>query len=535
MKFGEAVCQRLVERGVDTVFGIPGVHTLELFRGADTHGLRTIVPRHEQGAGFMADGYVRTTGKPGVCFLVTGPGVLNALTPVAQAWHDSQPMLVIGSTVASDQVGKHRGVLHDTPDVADTLRPYCLLSRNISTIDELDQALAEAFEGWATSRPRPVYLGIPIDVLESEVGELPPLAVVETAPKAPSPAGLDRAIRELESATAPVIIAGGGARHAAEAVVQLAEQLDAPLLSTANSKAIIAPDHPLALGLSAPFAGTYDLLASADAVLAIGTELSEVDFIFTGVDPAPLHGVIRVDVDPTATHPDQRDPAIVSDAAAFADAMLERLGDRRFERGGAQRVETALRSLEEARAADPYREWVAALETGIPANALIAADSAQLAYQAHQFLALPEGAEWLSPYGFGTLGPAIPMAVGAAVGNPDRPVIALAGDGSSLFTIPELATAADLGRQLTVVLWLNSGYMEIESSFERADITPVGVATSAPDFAAIASGLGARVETVTTPADFTAVLHTAVEAPELTVILITAPADLHVSPDSRDR
>src|SRR5699024_6640158 len=129
-------------------------------------------------------------------------------------------------------------------------------------------------------------------------------------------------------------------------------------------------------------------------------------------------------------------------------------------------------------------------EQALPRNAMIAVDSAQLAYQAHQFMPLPDEMIWMAPYAFGTLGPSIPMAIGAAVAYPDRPAVAIAGDGSSLFTIAELATASDIARQLTVIIWNNGGYKEIEDSFDRAHITPLGVTTSAPNFEALVQGFG---------------------------------------------
>lgn len=533
MKFGEAICGLLAERGVDTVFGIPGVHTIELFRNLDHHGIEAVVPRHEQGAGFMADGYARTTGKPGVCFLVTGPGVLNALTPIAQAWHDSQPMLIIASTVETSQVGKHRGTLHDTPDVAETLRPYTLFSRNISTIEEFGDALDEAYELWQTDRPRPVYLGVPLDVLASETD--PPQCKAARAERcAPAALELEAVELLLSAATTPVIIAGGGCREYGGPLSRLAERLDAPVLPTANSKGLLHEDHPLNLDLSAPFQGTRTLLEEADVVLAIGTELSDVEYIFTGADPVALHNLIRVDLDPDVSHRDQRRPTIRSDAGEFIEALLPLLGDthENRRRAGAARVAEAKRDWASAKRADPYREWFDALRGGLPENAIVAADSAQLAYQAHQFMPLPAGTTWMSPYGFGTLGPALPMAVGAAVSAPDRPVIALAGDGSSLFTIAELATAADLGRQLTVVIWVNGGYKEIEASFERAAIPPVGVGTSAADFSAIARGLGGEPVTVREPSELTSALDGAFRADNLTVILIDAPENLRVGADS---
>ncbi len=436
----------------------------------------------------------------------------------------------------SVQVGKHRGTLHDTPDVADTLRPYTLFSRNVSTIEEFHDSLEEAYTRWATDRPRPVYLGVPLDVLASEVGDLPQLrASAPPKPREPAPSELEAVTQQLVAAESPAIIAGGGCRNYGGLLKHLAELLDAPVLPTANSKGLLEEDHPLNLDLSIPFAGTRTLLQEADAVLAIGTELSDVEYIFTGADPVTLRNLIRVDLDPNVSHADQIQPVIRSDAGMFIEALLPLIGDaadgvRR--RSGATRVTEAKRDWAGVRQADPYREWFEALHRGLPENAIVAADSAQLAYQAHQFMPLPAGTTWMSPYGFGTLGPALPMAVGAAVSAPERPVIALAGDGSSLFTIAELATAADLGRQLTLVIWVNDGYKEIEASFKRAAIPPVGVGTSAANFSAIARGLGAHVLIALDPSEFERAIREAMDISRVTVIVVEAPGSLRVGAES---
>ncbi|MBP1326493.1 thiamine pyrophosphate-dependent acetolactate synthase large subunit-like protein [Leucobacter exalbidus] len=535
MRFGEAICAVLSSKGVDTVFGIPGVHTLELFRGLKRNGITAVVPRHEQGAGFMADGFARTSGRAGVCFLVTGPGVLNALTAIAQAWHDSIPMLIVASTVESSQVGKHRGTLHDTPDIADTLRPYTLFSKNISSIAEFSDSVDEMYDRWRTERPRPVYIGVPLDVL-AELVELPSRA--DTTPEALPEVDtqeMERVAALLATADAPVIVAGGGCRNAGALLADVAERLDAPVVLTTNSKGLLSDHNPLNVNVSTPFEGTQQLLQDADLVLAIGTELSDFEYIATGSTPVRLNNIIRVDIDPSASHQDQETPTICADAAEFLQrlrALLTATPRSLRAARGVDRAAAARRSWTSAYTSDPYYEWVEAFRKGLPDDAIIAVDSAQLAYQAHQFMELPSGATWLSPYGYGTLGPALPMAVGAAIAQPERPVIAVAGDGSSLFTIAELATAVDLNRQLTVVIWINGGYREIEASFDRVEIEPVGVATSAPDFTALTAGLGATPVQVQSPGQLTEALREAAASPRLTVILVEAPEGLRITSES---
>ncbi|MCB1273386.1 MAG: 5-guanidino-2-oxopentanoate decarboxylase [Leucobacter sp.] len=533
MKLGAAISALLRQYGVEHVFGIPGVHTLELFRDIETSGVEMVVPRHEQGAGYMADAYSRVTGRPGVCYLITGPGVTNAMTPIAQAWHDSTPLLVIASTVERAQFDAHRGTLHDTPDLAEVLRPFTLISENATSAEHAVRVIDEAFARWRTERPRPVYLGIPLDLLAEEVGELtrPALAAAPSAASAAAPTLPAAAASLLSAAERPVIIAGGGARHDGPAVAELAERLTAPVILTGNAKGLLAADHPLFAGVSGFFPSAHRLLESADLVIALGTEIADSEgFVAPPVGPR-LPRILRVDIDPAATHPQQPNPPIVMRVAEFAAAALAQLPEQSgesIEAGHAHAAEVRT-ELAEALAESPYGPWITAIEHAIPADTVLAADSAQVAYQSHALLRLDTPGRWLAPYGFGTLGPALPMAIGAAVGAPGRPVVALSGDGGSLFTLTELATLADLDAAVVVVIWDNGGYGEIEKSFEREGIRPAGVRASARDLAAIARGFGIHAVDVTEPAGLETELRAAIERRGPAVIVVAAPEGLRVS------
>ncbi|HSE72995.1 MAG TPA: thiamine pyrophosphate-binding protein, partial [Dongiaceae bacterium] len=164
---GHAAIALLEAYGVDTVFGIPGVHTLELYRGLADRGMRHIGVRHEQGAGFMADGYARASGKPGVCCLITGPGLMNAATPIGQAYSDSVPVLVLASVNDSDDLGKGRGRLHEITDQHAAIQPLTGLTRTIRSAAELPDAMAEAFRLFETGRPRPAVLNLTLDMLRA--------------------------------------------------------------------------------------------------------------------------------------------------------------------------------------------------------------------------------------------------------------------------------------------------------------------------------------------------------------------------------
>lgn len=526
--FGEAIIDLVADTlDADTVFGIPGVHTIELYRGVHRHGLRSVVPRHEQGAGFMADGYTRVTGKPGVCLLVTGPGLINALTPVAQAWHDSQPMLVLAAATASTDLGRGRGPLHDVNDQAAIAAPVTAISEVVTDPDRFAELLGQAVAGWAAGRPRPVHLAVPTDLLARPTGPITPAPITARPPR-PAAAELAAAAELLAGARRPVLVVGGGAVDAGAQIRSLAERLDAPVITTGNAKGVLPEDHPLSVGTLLPFPAPLRLLADADVVLAVGTEFSEVDRIYTGAPLTITGAVIRVDIDPAQLpEPVAARVGLVGNAPDVLDELERALAGSETGPGGrdehgAARAARA-RQVEFTAQTDGHRPWLAAMADVLTPDTVVALDSTQLAYSAIHVVGAQRPRTWLAPYGLGTLGPALPMAVGARVGRPDVPVMAVAGDGGLLFTLPELATAVDEGGPLTLVVWDNAGYGEIRDSFDRAGAPRVGTETTAHDIVAIARGFGAFATRADDPDTFRRDLKAAADRPGVSVVVATDP------------
>ncbi|WP_292555036.1 thiamine pyrophosphate-binding protein, partial [Mesorhizobium sp.] len=210
---GEALITLLEAHGVDTVFGIPGVHTVELYRGLARSSIRHITPRHEQGAGFMADGYARASGRPGVAFVITGPGLTNTITAMGQARADSVPMLVISGVNATDTLGKGFGFLHELPDQRGMMEKVALSSERITEAKELPGVLARAFALLASSRPGPVHVEIPTDVMVKPADGIV-ASLSNAAPPAPDAAAIAQAASLCKTASRPLILAGGGAKWA---------------------------------------------------------------------------------------------------------------------------------------------------------------------------------------------------------------------------------------------------------------------------------------------------------------------------------
>ena len=504
MRVGEALIKLLEQRGVDILFGIPGIHTIELYRGLANSPIRHITPRHEQGAAFMADGYARVTGKPGVCLLITGPGLTNAITAIAQARADSVPMLIISGVNARDSLGKQQGHLHELPDQAALSRTVCLETFTLLEPDQLGEVVDAAFAAMTRARPGPVHIEIPTDVMPMEVdfSDTDAVGGVASAKAAtrpePSEADIDRAAAICNAAKAPLILAGGGTVGAASALQRLATMLDAPVISTVNARGVMA-GHPLNVPASPTLKSIRALVASSDLVLAIGTEIGPTDYDMFDREALPDQAnMIRVDIAPEqfAKRAD-RGLMVPADARAFASAWADRLSPA--ERQGALRAKRAYEAaLEEI--GPTYRAHVALLHDiwqRLP-EAIIVGDSTQLVYAGNMLIDPPEPGVWFnSATGFGTLGYAAPAAIGASLGEPGRPVVCLIGDGGLQFTLAELGCAAETGAEVIFLVWNNRGYQEIETAMIEAGVTPLGVKPRAADFTKIAEAYGLAARHIT--------------------------------------
>ncbi|WP_232524705.1 5-guanidino-2-oxopentanoate decarboxylase [Nocardioides mangrovicus] len=487
MRGGEALVAALAAHGVDLAFGIPGTHNLEIYRHLARYGVRHVGTRHEQGAGYAADGYARSTGRVGVALVTSGPAVLNVATAVGQAYSDSVPVLVVSPGMPLRQPTLGQGLLHETRDQQGAMAAVAAASLRPTSVAEIPTAVAQAFAIMTSGRPRPVHLEVPLDVLEEDA-DTGPVLVAEVAPATPPQAAVAAAVARLSAATAPVIVVGGGARGAAAEVRAVAERLGAPVVTTANGKGVLPEDHPLALGAGIHLPAVAALVEQADVVLAVGTELAPADLWY---GPLPVAGrLVRVDVDPVGVLTNASpEVAVVGDASLSLQAILARLGEATREVDVATWRERKLAESQEEGAA--WLELVAALAAALARDAVVAADNAMVSYLgalAH-LPAYAPGA-YLFPSGYGTLGYALPAAIGVKLAHPGRPVLALLGDGGVMFTVAELATAAEQALALPVVVVDNGGYGEIRNEMaERGD--PVhAVDLPSPDFAALGKSLG---------------------------------------------
>jgi thiamine pyrophosphate-dependent acetolactate synthase large subunit-like protein len=504
---GYAVVQALRDSGVELIFGIPGTHNLEIYRYLADSGIRHVAPRHEQGGGYAADGYARATGRPGVLLTTSGPGLTNACTAAATAYADSIPMLVISPGVPRGLEGADVGWLHEVKDQSGHMN--CLLDRSIrvDTAAEAYDAIASTIRDWAVRRARPAHIEIPVDVLEEAMDPSTLQSPAQPVkPPQPTSTDLDGAAAALQRDGSLIIVVGGGSRRAAEPLRQLAEALDAVVITTVNGKGVLPEQHPLSLGASIRLPEAQRFINDADVLLIAGSELGDSD-LWGGV-LKPTGTVIRIDIDAAQLHKNvAADIALHGDSAATLTALAERVAGGSAVERLAPRAAELRRELDTAALRDgqPWAAFHEALVAALPPDTIVAGDSAKVSYfgTVHQW-PMQQPGQFLYPAGYATLGYGLPAAIGAAVGCPDRPVIVLAGDGGTMFTVQEFCTAVDLGLSLPVIVMNNGGYGEIRDEMRQRGIAPVAVDVRSPEFAALGRACGGRGARVGTPDELSA-------------------------------
>ncbi len=494
---GEALIALLERYGVDTVFGIPGVHTLALYRGLAKSGIRHVLVRHEQGAAFAADGYARASGRPGVCCVITGPGVTNAATGIGQAYSDSVPVLMLSSVNESWSLAQGSGRLHEMRDQRALTASITGFSATANRPEQVPALLAKAYSAFASERPRPVHIEVPIDVLTETVAGDWPLRPA-SGERQPDPAELERAMDLLVASERPLLVLGGGAVGSEAEVRRLAEALQAPVLTTVAAKGVLPESHPLSGGSPLSMEAGRAFAGEADCVLILGSELAETDLWAERVEFAGR--IIRVDLDPDRLNDAYRaEVALLAHVRPTVAALAEAASGapRKAASGwgaeGVRRLRSAV-----AEAASPltrrHNRVLACLREALPANGMVLTDMTQMAYSGNVTFPVESSRSWVHPQGYGTLGYALPAAIGAKLARPERPVVAIIGDAGFLYTLQEMATAVEEKLPLLILLWNNDGLGQIRDDMINRGFQQIGVSPRNPDYLALARAFGARAE-----------------------------------------
>ncbi len=519
---GAQISHALKARGVDVIFGIPGVHNIELYRGIEEAGITHVLARHEQGAGFMADGYARATGKPGVAYVITGPGLCNIMTPMGQAYSDSVPMLVISSCLERTHRSMARGRLHEMLDQEGAGASVCDWSVTAPDAQAAYTLIDRAMDEFSATRPRSKHIQVPIDVL-GELAEPAPVAPARLSKAVANDDIVAEAARMIRNASRPLFIFGGGAQGASKEARNLMDQTGAASFLTYAGRGVIKADHPLNFGSTLGRGESQQVIASADLVIAVGTHLAEVDLWRDKLGhKAPM---IRIDLDPGVLSDwHGADLKILSDARAFLSAISSSVKDEPAATGWntAEITSTRRKFRVQTDAERPgITPIVDALKSALPADTTIYSDMTQFAYVAKEIYDIDQPGLWHHPTGFGTLGYALPAAIGGKIALKYRPVVAIIGDYGFHYTMQELGVAVELGLSLPIILWDNGKLKEIEDCMTRSQIAPNAVVARNPDFLKLAEAFGAGAENPNDLAELQAVIKAALDADGPTLIRVT--------------
>lgn len=490
---GEALVDLLEQYGVDTVFGIPGTHSIELYRGLENASIRHILPRHEQGGGFMADGYARITGKPGVCFVITGPGVTNITTPMGEAYMDSVPMLVISPVNRPDAGKYNRGRLHEITDQSAVTVPITAFSATVNHQDDIPELIARAFSVFSSEQPRPVHISIPLEIMPQKVEQSWQAVTLPKKPQANNDQ-LHQAAQRINKAENALIIAGGGCRFASDQVTAIAEKAGMPVTTTVAGRGVIAASHPLAVGAQLRSDAVKQLAKESDLVIILGSELAQTDHWDDDLPMQLTKNQIRINLNTGALLSGDETLAINADVGAAINELLPLIDQSGSDKNKAaqDRISTVRKQLPDSMTAKEQKHMkvLQALMPALPEDCTVVSDMTQLAYTAIDFIALEKPNSWFHPTGYGTLGYALPAGMGAAIARSAQPVLVMVGDAGLQYTFQEMTLAAELNLNVTMLLWNNDALLQIRDDMVNAKIDPLAVTQKNPDFINLAQACG---------------------------------------------
>ena len=526
---GEAIVSGLVAHGVTTVFGLPGAQIYGLFDAFHQAQLRVIGARHEQACGYMAFGYARASGKPGVFSVVPGPGVLNAGAALLTAFGANEPVLCLTGQVPSAFLGKGRGHLHEMPDQLATLRTFVKWAERIEYPANAPALVARAFQEMLSGRRGPASLEMPWDVFTQRV-EVGAAEVFDRFPSPqPDPDRIKSAANLIAPSKTPMIFVGSGAIEAGDEILELAELIEAPVVAFRSGRGIVSNAHELGLTMAA----AYRLWPQTDLMIGIGTRLELPTMTRWPFLPQGLKS-IRIDIDASEMRRYAPDAAVVADAKAGTSELLAAVRKIGYTKTAGRR--TAIRdasaaTLKDIQKIQPQMAYLNILREVLPPNAIVTDELSQVGFASWYGFPVYEPRTFITSGYQGTLGSGFPTALGAKVAYPDRPVVAITGDGGFMFGVQELSTAVQFKIGVVVLVFNNNSYGNVRRD-QRQHFEGRVVASDLvnPDFVKLAESFGVGAARVTSPDHFRNELEKALASGGPYLIDIEVPRDSEVSP-----
>ena len=492
MTGAQALIAQLRAEQVDHIFALPGVQIMNALDAVYEHrnAINLVHPRHEQATTYMADGYAKVTGKVGVAMVVPGPGALNAASGLGTAYASSSPVLMISGQINSASQGKRLGDLHEIDEQLDVFAPITKWNHRVASVEEVPEAVHEAFRQLTSGRPRPVELEVSPDILAASGDITLHDAETYTAPALDEDA-IARAAALLSQAERPVIIAGGGTLDASSELIALAEWLQAPVIMTQQSKGVIPDDHPLSLGVNYVIGPLKELLETSDAVFAVGTRLHIREY-----EPGDIPPLIHMDIDASEIGKTfKTEVGIEADAGEGMARLLVRLADGGPAPASCGDAISARRQAfrDGIRAITPDQSgMIDALRAELDDDAILVSGITNIGYWSNVLYPAMQPRGFVTSNYFGTLGYAFPTALGAKIAHPDRQVVALCGDGGFMFSPQEFSTAMRYGINVVAIVFNNNAFGASRwDQIHRFDERFIATDLHNPDFVKLAEAFGA--------------------------------------------
>jgi acetolactate synthase-1/2/3 large subunit len=524
---GDALVAALRVHGIETVFGLPGAQTYGLFDAIHRSDVQLIGARHEQACGYMAFGYARATGRPSAFTVVPGPGVLNAGAAALTALGCNEEVLCLTGQVPTSFLDRGCGHLHEMPNQLLTLRSFYKHATRVESPVEAALAVALAFQAMHAGRPGPAAIEMPWDIF-TQTAELASPLVLPPSPTPPLDTDrVQEAARLIAASRAPMIFVGSGAVRAGDEILRLAERLQAPVVAFRSGRGIVSNAHELGLTI----AEAYALWQDTDMVIGIGTRLEVPRWRWPN-GPAGQK-TVRIDIDPAEMPRSSPDVGIVADAREATLALIVAL--ERVNSPARDRLPAVRRAREttaqQIRDIQPQVSYLEALRHALPAEAIVTDELSQVGFASWYAFPVYQPRTFITSGYQGNLGAGFPTALGAKVAFPSRPVVAICGDGGFMFGVQELATAAQYGINVIVLLFNNNAYANVlRDQMLGFGGRVTGAILKNPDFIQLARAFDIRAERVGTPDHLSGALKRAMGSDHPWLIEIVVETNAETSP-----